>query len=61
MSASARARKEGTHARKRTRRAPHPRPSPSARPPRSEAEFDAWVKPENMLGPSSLESFKKGV
>jgi hypothetical protein len=55
-------RKEETHARKRKRRAPHARPSPSARPPpRSEAEFDAWVKPENMLGPSSLESFKKGV
>ena len=27
----------------------------------TEAQFDAWVRPEDMLGPSSLESFKKGL
>jgi fumarate hydratase, class II len=27
----------------------------------TEAQFDAWVKPENMLGPSTLENFKKGM
>jgi fumarate hydratase class II len=27
----------------------------------TEAQFDAWVRPENMIAPSSLEDFKKGV
>jgi fumarate hydratase class II len=27
----------------------------------TEAQFDAWVRPENMVAPSSLEDFKKGV
>lgn len=27
----------------------------------TEAQFDAWVKPERMIGPSSLEDFKKGM
>jgi fumarate hydratase class II len=27
----------------------------------TEAQFDAWVRPENMLGPSSLAEFKKGM
>jgi fumarate hydratase class II len=27
----------------------------------TEAQFDEYVRPEKMLGPSSLESFKKGV
>jgi fumarate hydratase class II len=27
----------------------------------TEAQFDAWVRPENMLGPSSLEAWKKGM
>jgi len=27
----------------------------------TEAQFDAWVRPERMLGPSTLENFKKGM
>lgn len=27
----------------------------------TEAQFDAWVRPELMLGPSTLENFKKGM
>ena len=27
----------------------------------TEAQFDAWVRPEDMLGPSSLAAFKKGL
>lgn len=27
----------------------------------TEAQFDAWVRPENMIAPSSLEDFKKGM